>query len=570
MTLRKSVWLLLMGSLCLLQGWGGVVGIDQAGYRPGDVKVAYLSTRADSFIVVNAMSRAVALQGVCTLSMALDSATGMTIWKADFSRLRSPGEYVLMTSAGDSSQHFAVAEAIYGDVYRKALRGFFFQRCGMELAETFAGQWHRAGCHTADAVFHPTTGRTGTKSVSGGWHDAGDYGRYSVNAGITVGMLLMAYEWFPDRFTADDLNIPESANGVPDILDESRYELAWLLSMQDSSGGVFFKVTHRQFEGFIMPAADTAANYIYGLSTTATGDFVAVMSRAARIFRAFDPRFADTCLAAAKRGWAYLLCHTAIVPTGGFTNPPDTFTGEYADRSDADERLWAAAEWYLTTGDSSSHTYFLDHVADGRGIITRTMYWDDVRPLAACSYLRGTRPGINVTVRETIRASLAVFCSKLISLRDASGFHTALPVSGYGWGSNGFALSNALLLIIGSLEGGGSAMEEAALEQLHYVLGVNGCGYSFVTGIGGKSTMYPHHRPSAADGVVAPVPGLMVGGPDHHIKDDATLAAAFSPSSLPALCYADKQPSYASNEIAINWNAPLVFVAGYFNLHSGH
>jgi endoglucanase len=102
-----------------------------------------------------------------------------------------------------------------------------------------------------------------------------------------------------------------------------------------------------------------------------------------------------------------------------------------------------------------------------------------------------------------------------------------------------------------------------ALDQLHYILGVNPYATSYVTGLGTTRPMHPHHRPSAADGIVEPVPGLLVGGPDQY-RDDAILAGLFTAATPPALCYADVQASYASNEICINWNAPLVFVAGYF------
>jgi endoglucanase len=122
-----------------------------------------------------------------------------------------------------------------------------------------------------------------------------------------------------------------------------------------------------------------------------------------------------------------------------------------------------------------------------------------------------------------------------------------------------------LLLILGpDGERGPEEFTHAALDQLHYVLGVNIHGISFVTGKGSYSARYPHHRPSGSDGIVAPVPGLLAGGPNRNVSQDPVLAARFAPGTPPARCYADDQGSYASNEIAINWNAPLVAVAGYF------
>jgi endoglucanase len=542
----------------------GVVAVDQAGYMTGGRKIAVLTSYADSFQVVNAATRAIVFRGAVGFVSLGDPSTGLELYGADFSAVSAQGEYVLSTGVGDSSVQFSISDTVYQRVYRSSLKGFFFQRCGTQLPVSNAGPWWHAACHTAsDGMFHAVSESTGVALVAGGWHDAGDYGKYIVNAGISVGTLLMAYEYFPSQFSADNLQIPESGNGVPDILDEVRYELNWFFTMQASGGGVFFKVTKPQFEAFVMPNNDPGQRYIYRLSSTATGDFAAVMARAARIYKAFDTTFAVKCLQAASKAWGYLMAHPSLVPAGGFKNPAGTATGEYGDGDDSDERLWAAAELYLASGDTSAHAYFLANYAS-KGIITGAMSWPNVRTLAECTYLRGSIPGINGTVRGTIRQSLLNYCQTVLALRDNSGFRNALGAGEYYWGSNSQVLNNAVLLILGKHEGGAAEWEQAALEQLHYVLGVNAHGLSFVTGLGARSVLHPHHRPSGADGVVPPVPGLLAGGPNHNISDDPVLAARFTSSTPPALCYVDDQGSYASNEICINWNAPLVFVAGYF------
>ncbi len=545
---------------------GHVVGVNQAGYTTAARKVSVLTTYADSFRVVDAATAQTVLRGATGMASLGDAATGMDLWNADFSAIQTPGEYVLYSSAGDSSQHFFIADSVYNQVFRKSLKGFYFQRCGMALSSVHAQPYQHTICHTVDGTFHATAEGTGTMDTKGGWHDAGDYGKYIVNGGISVWTLLAAYEWFPEKFAADDLNIPESGNGIPDILDEAQYELNWFLKMQRSSdGGVYFKVTHTNFEGFIMPQSDGGVRYIYQLSSTATGNFVAAMARAARVFRPFDTTFSSTCLAAAVKGWQYLQAHPSIVPTGGFKNPTGTVTGEYGDGNDSDERLWAAAELFLANGDASAHTYFTTNYASG-GIVTGTMAWPYVKPLAQLTYLRGTHSGINSGVQSQIRQSLIAYAGSLLTLRDLSGFGAALGVNDYYWGSNSQALNNALLMIMAAEEGGNVAFRQSALDQLHYVLGMNAHGQSFVTGIGAKHTMHPHHRPSGSDGVVEPVPGLISGGPNHNVSQDPVLAAHFTSATPAALCYIDDQGSYASNEICINWNAPLVFVAGYFNI----
>ena len=565
--MRSTLLLLLLGmSPPVIHAGLSIVAVDQAGYTTAARKVAILAAPADSFRVIHAATRLTVFHGAPRGAATPDPATGLELWKADFSTLRTPGEYVLFTSTGDSSQHFMISDSVYHPVFRASLKAFYYQRCGTSLSPAHAGPFGRKDpCHLTDGIFHSTVPDDSIgRNVTGGWHDAGDYGKYVVNAGVTMGTLLAAYEWFPGKFASDALNIPESGNGIPDLLDEARYELLWFLTMQDANGGVFFKVTHENFEGFVRPEADGGARHIYPISSTATANFTAVMARAARVFSSIDSAFAAGCLDAAVKGWRFLVKNPSIVPAGGFRNPPGTVTGEYGDRNDSDERLWASAELFLASGDAGAHRYYTDHYASG-GIVTSTMTWSDLGALAHLAYLRGNRPGISTRVQQEIRRSLIVYCQSLLQLHDLSGFGSALELQDYIWGSNSQVLNNAVLLIIGGEEGGSPAFLPAALDQLHHVLGTNAHGQSFVTGIGAKRTMHPHHRPSGSDGIVEPVPGLISGGPNRNVKQDPALASRFSSATPPALCYIDDEASYASNEIAINWNAPLVFVAGYFH-----
>jgi endoglucanase len=542
---------------------GGAVAIDQAGYAPATAKYVFVSVPADSFFIVEAASGVSRFRGALTIWNSKDPSTGLTVRRGDFSSFRQPGLYRIVTSQNDSSARFEISDTVWSPAYRKALKGYYFQRCGTALVSPFAGAYIHGKCHQADGFLHPSTGSSGFRSAVGGWHDAGDYGKYVVNAGVTVGTLLMAYELFPARFAQDDMAIPESGNGIPDILDEVRYELEWLLKMQRADGGVYAKLTREQFEGFVMPENDSGTRYLYEVSSTATGDFAAMLARAARVYRRFDGAFADTCLALARNAWSFLDANPFIVPVGGFHNPAGTATGEYGDGDDSDERLWAAAELYQTTGDSAYHSAFLANYASS-GLINGAMSWQNVRTMAQFAYLRGTQPGTSSAVRTQLRQSLNSFCQSLVTKRNSSGFQVVLGPSDYYWGSNSVALNAAVCLIIGYLESGNQTFADVAADQLHYILGVNGLARSFLAGVGTVSPRQPHHRPSASDGIPDPVPGLLCGGPNHNVNDDPVLKALSTSSTPPALCYVDSTPSYASNEIAINWNAPLVFVSGYF------
>ncbi len=538
------------------------VMVNQAGYLPKAQKRFTTTAVADSFRIIDRNTLGIVFSGKILLSRSNDPATGLTVYAGDFSSLQTTGTYYVSINPSEFSYDFTIADTVFRPVYNAALKGFYFQRCGQSLIPLFAGIYSRAGCHGNDGTFHSTSDSSGYGYMSGGWHDAGDYGKYIVNAGVTVGTLLMAYELYPGRFSADNLGLLESGNSVPDLLDEVRYELNWMLKMQHWSGGVYFKVTREQFEGFTMPSADNGKRYIYQISTTATGDFAAVFARAARVYKQYDQKFSDSCLTVARKAWGYLQAHPSIVPAGGFKNPSGTGTGEYGDGSDSDERLWAAAELFSATGEAQFNSYYTTNYASG-GLINQPMSWANVRTMAHLAYLYTQQASASSLNKIALRQSLQDYAASVMTTVNADGFSSSLTTSEYYWGSNSGVLNKAILLILASRESGDAAPKTAALKQLNYILGVNAHSISFVTGIGQHHVMHPHHRPSSSDGITEPVPGLLAGGPEQG-RSDAVLQAKFSGSTPPALIYTDEEGSYASNEIAINWNAPLVFVSGFF------
>ena len=567
----QKIWYLLF-ILIVLTGTGlnkllATIYINQVGYTCTASKYVFTDQVADSFYLVNTSSRQRVFGHTLFLQQSNDPATGLTIYRGDFSSFGEPGSYRIEIPGHGQSYAFQIGDSVYLDVYMRSLKALYFQRCGIELKSEFAGVYLHLVCHSSDALYHTSTDSSGYHDTSWGWHDAGDYGKYVVNACISAGTLLMGYEYFPEKFDHDGLNIPESGNQIPDVLDEVRFELEWLLKMQRPDGAVYFKVTPKSFESFIMPQNDKSSRYLYEVSSTATADFAALMARAGRIYDSMDSIFAQTCLLAAEQAWSFLEANPAIVPSGGFKNPADTQTGEYGDGDDRDERLWAAAELYETTGKGTYHTYFQSHYTQP-GVFTSVMGWGGVAPLAHLTYLLSQRAGINSTIQSQLQSALVSYCQTLVTQRNQSGFQTLLKPGEYNWGSNSSALNKAILLIFAYKRTQQKPYLDAASDQFHYVLGVNAHNMTFITGIGDVSPLHPHHRPSQADGIIKPIPGLLIGGANQYLQD-AILAANFNSSTPPALCYMDHLDSYASNEIAINWNAPLIFLAGYFLQDSG-
>ncbi|MFB0516345.1 MAG: glycoside hydrolase family 9 protein [Candidatus Neomarinimicrobiota bacterium] len=555
-------WAIIFAAILSCASSQDALMVNQLGYRPEDPKYVFATQPSDSFYVLDHMSEGVVFSAPLQLWITDDPTTGLTLYRGDFSNLSAPGDYLLQSSTGTRSATFSITDTVYDDVFRKALKAFYFNRCGMALTPEFAGAFSHQMCHIADAFYHASTGLSGFNESKGGWHDAGDFGKYTVNAGISVGTLLMAYELFPGKFRSDSLGTPESGNGIPDLLDEVRYELEWLLAMQDASGGAHHKLTAQNFAGEVMPENDKATRYIYEISSAATADLAAMMARAARVFRPFDQQFSDTCLATADAAWDFLLAHPDIVPAGGFTNPTGTVTGEYGDTSDEDERLWAAAELFAATGNESYHDYYLANYSAG-DVLSSSMSWQNVEAMAHLTYLTAAVPGKDAITRQILRSALVGLCNALVERRNTYGFHVALEPGRYYWGSNSMIMNDAIALILCFEETGNSTYMHAALDQLHYILGVNAHDMTFITGVGTRSPRYPHHRASMSDGIDDPVPGFLAGGPNQYLNDP-TLQAQFNWSTPPALCYLDNQNSWASNEVAINWNAALVFIVGYF------
>lgn len=340
------------------------VRLNQLGYRPEDIKAARVVDASGSFSVLSHPGGEVVYEAELD-PPAKDPVSGDTIARALFSELRRPGTYVLRTSAG-CSHPFRIAGDVYHDILDASLKFFTLQRCGQALIRAEAGEYAHGACHTLEAVVYGTDIK---KQVSGGWHDAGDYGRYVSAAGKAVLDLLLACRDYPEIFGGT-------------ALEELRYELDWLLKMQDEeTGGVYHKVSSMSFPGLeVMPDADSAPLCLSPVSATATGDFAGMCAYASLFFRESDPDYAARLLAAAKRAYGWL---SANPDAPGFTNPPGVFTGEYGDEDDSDERGLAAAALYLATGEAR-------YQEDLRPLLGKTtgIGWADMGLYAVVLYLQ--------------------------------------------------------------------------------------------------------------------------------------------------------------------------------------
>jgi endoglucanase len=540
------------------------IRLDQVGYPAAAPKLALIAVEppADRFTVHRLPGGAVVLAGEPG-PVAFDPDSGDRVQAADFSAFAEPGRYELRVPGAARSAPFGIAPDPYRGLLRLALRSYYGQRCGtaVDLGPESPGYRHPP-CHL-EAAFHRSSGRRGGRPATGGWHDAGDYGRYVVNSGISTGTLLWSFELYGQRLADLDLGIPESGYGTPDVLDEIRWNLEWMLSMQDTDGGVWHKQTSKRFPGFVPPHRDRSIGLVIGTgsapykSSCATADLAAVAAIAGRLYRPHDRAFADRSLAAARRAWGWL----GEYPNVTFRNPRGVSTGEYGDADCTDERLWAAAELWRTTGDPEAGAYFVGHAGQVLAAIgpAGPPSWSEVGALAAWSYaLAGT--GDPATV-AAIRSRSLEAAAGIAARAGRHPYRIPMAERDWVWGSNSVAANYGLQLLVArewAAEADRSLLEEAAFDVLHYLLGRNPFSVSWVTGAGTRSVRQPHHRPSGSDGIATPWPGLLAGGPNRNRQDP--VLRALPPGTPPARMYADEVESYASNEVAINWNAPLVFL----------
>ncbi|GAB4452527.1 MAG: glycoside hydrolase family 9 protein [Armatimonadaceae bacterium] len=530
------------------------VKVCQVGYLPEETKFAMLTAAPTGDIVVRNVSDGKAALTVKAGEPKADADSGDTIQTVDFSALKTPGTYYLDVPGVGASYDFQIGSEIFARPFRLAMRSFTGQRCGtkVSLAPDFSEYQYEA-CHLDPAQFHSSSGKTGTTDSSGGWHDAGDYGKYIVNSGITTGTLLWAYELNPEKLRSLNLDLPESGGKIPDMLAEIKWNIDWMLKMQDADGGVWHKATTAGFPGFVMPKDDTGTVLVIGTEsaphkvTTATADFAAVCAIAARVYRPFDAAYADRCLAAAEKAWDWL----EKTPDNNFTNNPKGIsTGGYGDGNPADERLWAAAELFRTTGKDEYNRYFLNRYTKWNPTLQadRAQGWPEVANMAMYTYALSTQPKTDKAAVQKIKQDAVTAADGIVAKVRQNGYRQPLRSNEYYWGSNSVAANYAMMLWLANRFTPKPDYVHAAQDTLHYLLGRNTFNTSYVTQVGTKWAMNPHHRPSGADKREQPWPGLLVGGPNAEGK------------TPPARQWKDVEASYTTNENAINWNAALVFV----------
>jgi endoglucanase len=566
--------------------------VNQVGYFPNLPKTATVrNPNAVPWDLLNAKGEVVA-KGT-TIPFGFDAASGDHVSIADFSTFAAKGTGYTLRVGQDVSHPFDIGDDIYAKLKYDALAFFYQQRSGIPIEMPYAGdpKWVRPAGHLdvkpniGDTAV-PCSAKAGCSyklDVRGGWYDAGDHGKYVVNAGISVWTLLNWWErgqvFGGDADFADGkMNIPENKNKVPDLLDEARWELEWELRMQvpegeKMAGMVHHKIHDAKWTALSMgPHEDPVPRFLYPISTSATLDLAANAAQAARIWRGIDRAFADRCLKAAERAWVAAKANPEMYsPT-----VQDDGGGPYDDNKVADNFYWAAAELYITTKkpeykDVVTKSEFFKSVScdsgDNPGMYT-SMTWGDTQTLGSVS-LAIVPNGLGKDVVAEIRKNVATVGDRLIDVVAKQGYRLPFgtPKNGYPWGSNSFVLTNALMLGLAHDFTQDPKYLAGAAAGMNYILGQNPLDQSFVTGWGDRPLENPYHRfwcHQANPKYPPPPPGVLSGGPNSGFEDPYMASAGLN-GCAPQKCFIDNGEAWSANEVTINWNAPLFWVAAYLD-----
>lgn len=548
------------------------IRINQVGFAPEQEKTATIDV-----CVVDAAPCAVAIlseigdtvwTGMASATM-LNSVSGKPRQIVDFSSLTTPGTYHLIASSPHrliTSSPFTISPRPYRFLTRQALRAFYHQRSGMATEEPYAEGYARVAGHPDNHVLvHPsaaTEERPANTVIAspGGWYDAGDYNKYIVNSGYTMGVFLMAYEQQPAYYDTLSLNIPESSLPVPDMLAEAMYNIRWMLTMQDTDGGVYHKLTTPEFESFIRPDECHKPRYVVLKTTAAALDFAATMALAARVYAPYEhvyPNFVAEATSAALRAWEWALAHPAVYYDQNAMNEqyaPAIITGAYDDYDVQGEFYWAATELYLLTHEEQYRDAALAYCP----AVFTPATWGDVTELASLEWILHPQ-GVETFAAERQAALLAHLQPYLEEAQT-----TSVHRSPYGnraedffWGCNseGCCWRGIECLYAYRLTGEDKYLVNAE-RCLNHILGQNATGFCYVTGFGTRPTQDPHHRLSFSH-AKGTIPGFLAGGPNRERQDEGIDGVHYPKNVSADECYLDFQPSYASNEVTINWNVTL-------------
>ena len=479
--------------------------LDNFGYRPGDTKVAIVTVNPGSTVQVRSADDdsvvfTVPADGGSITAKGIDTnASGDSVWWIDFSGLNAVGSYHLASATlAAQSYDFDIRGDVYASPMRAALKTFYRQRCNTPKTAALAGVWSdETACHAGDSAVSAAAGQTdyGTRDLRGGWHDAGDYNKYVWAAASTAVMtLLRAYEDNPAVLRDDDTGIPESGNGIPDLLDEVKVELDWFLSMQLPSGAVLSQMHVDGYGADSPPSADANVRYYRNPNLESGAVAAGTFALASRIYGAEGQAvYADTLKSAALAAWSWVQA-----------------------QGNSEYKAWAAAEVFRMDPTQTAARDYVDgyHASQWSGVFLNVMSYDTQ---AAITYV--ATPGATPAVVANMLQDVSDQVDYIFSSDDL--YRNGMPGWSYYWGSNAIRAGYGLFLLHAAsfgATGSHSAGECAdhALDILRFFHGQNTLNMVYLTNmaaLGGEHSSFQFYHAWYGDAYNASAATSYVGKP---------------------------------------------------------
>jgi endoglucanase len=475
----------------------------------------------------------------------------------DFSDFTQPGNYELRVEGSElKPKPIQINEFLYWDALKPVLRSFYYQRCGQDIDAKKENTYHMA-CHLEEAKILDSTGQASDeeKDVAGGWHNGGDYAKYTTSTALSAARLMALYELNPKTFKYFRMDYPMFEPGlglVDDFHHEVKAGLDWLLTMQRRDGAVYRKVAGQQWPGVVMPEDDTQDRYLFGISTEDTANFAAAMAMATRSFKKADLGYSVKTLLAAEKAWDFLDKH----PQSIVVHSPMDFTGsgEFLDaqkESDVVYRFWAAAELYVTTGKEVYQQYLLAHVNE---VPVTTFSWQNPAVQGIWDYLQYASKR-NEPMAMALQKRVVALADDIAQRVEKNSWPSGLKQ--YPRGSNLIVAERAAILANAYQLTGQERYRNLASTSIQYLYGINPLGLTYVTGVGEHAVMHPTHRWMELSEKT--LPGYMVDGPNEAATDGKTT------KNLGPLSYTDNAKAFSVNESTLLNNAELAYLLGALN-----
>ncbi len=520
------------------------IQVNQVGYLPQSRKTAFvgnwlgdagpMTVKERDFQVINTSTMATVFEGELQLAAKHDLWSGNDVFQVDFSALQEPGNYQIRVPGIGRSDTFKISADVYAEVFSKTFRYFYHSRNSTAIEAPYAerGYERPSGIPQRLSGFIHSSARNESansnlmtsdfRPIFGGWFDAGDYGQYVVNAAPVWHFFSTGFDIDQNALAADNMNIPESGNGIPDMVDELEWGMNWLLDMQDiSDGGVYSRLVPLRWDDSL-PHEVNSRRYFFEKTTHATAAFAAAASIHSRLLRDISAEKSAAIIQAAERAWSYTYSQPNWPAEGDrYRNAKGVHAGEYPDKSSIDNRMWAAAELYRTTGRKDYYDAFIELYKQLDIDPTAYVSFKD-QALAGCwALLMAKQDGreVDIDLAEELRKHVIASADWLIRKSDENPYRAAMhQYPGFtGWGSFAQSTRASIPLLQAYHLTGKDIYSERAKEMTNSQLGANPQSISYITGIGIRYPMHPLSKLSQFDDNEKPLPGIPVNGPHFHL-----------------------------------------------------